>query len=201
MRAVGLFLMLLISPIMSFGASGDELLRELSQSIEQLGRYEVNFILRVSEQASVSSGNYLVDSQRYILSLSGFKIYGDNSLRYSVDQMNREVVIERMESSMPMIVVNPASAFVELDRYFNASVQKSDAAVIQIRLEPKRRSTLVEGATLLLDAQSKLPREVIYLADGDEVRVVIESIVSTEQQIPMLEEIGYPDEYEVIDLR
>ncbi len=203
----------LLKPISLSAAAereGGELLRELSENISKLGRYEVNFSIDMKSQESSVTGSYHVDAERYMLDISGAQIYGDGEVRYSVDSANKEVVIERLEGSMPMIILNPAVAFISLDKYFDAEVivrQKvveSGIEVILIDLRPKQdgeNSLKMEGSVLALNSDTKLPCSIAYAVDGEIVTVLVTSIKPTEKLIPSLSEIEYPAEYEIIDLR
>ncbi len=199
-----------LSPRALVASTGDDLLRELSNNISKLGCYEVSFSIEMTAQHREVTGRYIVDEHRYSLDMSGLRIYGDAKTRYSIDAENHEVVIERLDGSIPMLILNPALAFIALDRHFDARViakqEASDHSEELIVLELKPKSNIassleIDSSVLALDGLTKLPSSIGYMVDGEIIRIKVNSIMQSDMTIPPFDSIDYPAEYEIIDLR
>ncbi|MFR9564795.1 MAG: hypothetical protein SNG14_04610 [Rikenellaceae bacterium] len=156
----GIYLTLLligVLPWLAVGANGDELLRDISLAIKSLGCYDVAFAISTEASGKANSeqngeanveaieGSYTVDEERYRLDLSGFMIYGSKGVRYSVDSVNREVVIEQLDEALPMVIVNPAKAFIGLDDEFYSEVVSEDNESVTLKLQPKKESVTLRS--------------------------------------------------------
>ncbi len=196
-------LLMLCSVAVAFGQarSGDSELKELSRVISKMEQYEVQFEINMGVGGAAQRGSYFVDAERYILNIAPFLIYGDSGVRYTVDNNNLEIVIESVDESMPIIVSNPAMAFVALDSSFDAVVAEESAEEINLVLTPKAQKVLVDTIELKLDVKRMLPMAICYMADGEQIVVKIEKIAHSTQRIPQLEALTLPDGYEVMDLR
>lgn len=168
-------------------------LKEISEAVKALGRYEVGFTV------DGEMGEYWVDGERYHLSFGGQEIYGDGDVRYSINHRYREIVVERdaQDVALPVVVANPTTAFTSLDRLFRVveSVEGDGRAVLS--LEPKARRLALSGAVVEMDMETKLPTLVTYFADGESVTIKINRFVATKKYLsPHL-----PEGYEMIDIR
>ncbi len=175
-------------------------LHELTTAIESLGSYEATFSVVVNGEHGGYSGCYGVDSrsERYVLWLPGILIFGDSEVRYTVDSLQREVVVEPISDMAPMVISNPARAFTMLDRSFTAQMKYSGAEYYTLKLTPKVRDRILDSSELQISRKDHLPIEVLYRSEGDEIVIHIDDIRSVEQ---ILIPDSYPDNYEVIDFR
>lgn len=181
------------------GVGATPLLSDMAAAIEGLGRYEVRFIISMGGAAAAVDGYYLVDGDRFFLSIADQQIFGDGAERCSVNHNLREVVLERLpdDESQSLVVVNPVAAFTELAQEFEAVVEAADGETTTLLLTPKTSDGIVDRSLLEIDNTTHLPRSISYEAEGDEISLVILSILPTEENVDMI----YPADYEVIDIR
>lgn len=200
------YIILLLSvAILSIGsvvadARSETLLNELSSRVDELGRYEVEFDI-VMDGDVVDSGEYRVDEDRYKLVIAGQVIYGEGGERLTINAAQQEVVMERVDESLPMVVANPANAFRSLTLSFDSLIEGELDGLIYIQLTPREKSPLIESSTLVIDAESGLPNRVVYLSDGDIIVVEIKKISTIDESIPAIDSVSLPDGYEIIDIR
>lgn len=171
-------------------------LQSLTQTIEQMGSYSVEFSIEVDGFSQ--GGEYSVsgsgDDDLYQLNIATQTIVGNNRERTIYDGTNMEMIIERVDPSTPMIMSNPIAAFTSLDRLFDYRVVERNENNVTLELRPKDNN-IVESVELELS--DNLPRKITYRADGEELTIVIKSFTkgATENSEPS------SDGYKVIDLR
>lgn len=201
MRYLSIYLALLlsISPLMADDKS-EKILDELSLAVDNLGRYEVQFEI-VNGGDVVAEGEYLVDQDLYRLLIASQEIYGDREYRYTVDHVLKEVVMESIDSSLPMVIANPARAFSGLNRSFDSEIVKMEGESIYVELTPKNKGEMIDSALLELDSVTKLPSSAKYVAEGEKIVVRILSITQSTTPLIPLAEISLPNGYEKIDIR
>ncbi len=183
-------------------------LADMSKAIDELGRYEVFFILSINGGEEAVDGYYIVDGERFFLSIADQQIYGDGAQRCSINHHQREVVLERIpdNGSQPLVIVNPVSAFTELAEEFDVEefvqtdgdvAEDLSSDVTTLHLTPKKADAIVASSRIEIDNTTNLPRSISYVAESDEVSLVIIKIEKTDEQF----EVIYPEGYEVIDIR
>ncbi|MFI3247945.1 MAG: hypothetical protein R3Y39_02330 [Rikenellaceae bacterium] len=178
---------------------GGQILDEMSSAIDAIGSYEVSFEV-VSGGRVVASGEYIVDRDLYKLSIADQEIYGDSKSRFTIDNRLREIIMESIDSSIPMVVANPARAFKGLSKSFDSKiVEQSDN--ITIALTPRKESDIIDSALLEIDTTTKLPILVRYEADGEQITVRILDLHKSSISLVSLEELVLPDGYDIIDVR
>lgn len=217
MRTILSLLSLLLLSIGGVWSASVAALSDMTAAIESLGRYEVRFIISLGGAAGAVDGYYVVDGDRFFLSIADQQIYGDGAERCSVNHNLREVVLERLpdDESQPLVVVNPVAAFAELAQEFEAEVvagvdvdddsdadvdvddSDADYSVTTLRLTPKSGGGVVDSSLLVIDNATHLPRSVSYESEGERVSLMILSIIPTEESVML----SYPADYEVIDIR
>ncbi len=194
MRRSLLAILLFMSPLIAVASP----LSQLTAAIEALGRYEAIFDVTLSGNAV--RGEYRVDGDRYHLIVDKLEFYGESDLRYTIDHTNREVVIEQLanDGNAQLLIVNPTKAFIDLDSIFSVRVLEQDAERVVLRLTPQSGAeSLLESTEIEIDAESNLPRRVIYVAEGESVEVTIEQMKKTDREV----NVTYPSDYDIIDLR
>ncbi len=188
-------------------STGDAQLNAMSQHIKALGPYEVAFEMGVSGRDEKIEGSYTVDENRYMLYVADQKIYGDGVVRYTINDQNREVVIEELESSTPMIIANPAKAFLELNKSLNSEITGGyNDRMISLVLTPKVNNLLFRSCFLTISRSTYLPLFVSYETDEEHVSMRITNIRSLNRPLGsvierQLEKIELPKGYEIIDIR
>ncbi len=202
MRFFSTIILSLLSLNTLFGAVGEDgtpYLKQLTRSIEEIESYRVLFTLELGDEAL--EGEYIVkDGESYYLTAGTQRISGNSSEREIVDSYNHEIIRERVNSSTPMLMANPATAFLSLDKIFESKVVAHEESYINLELHPREDKSLFESVTLLLSATNYLPLRMIYRADGDEVVIAIDSFELFEGSLPTLDQTEL-EKYEVVDLR
>ncbi len=202
--AICLLFLLLFAPSGYASEQSDGLLRDLSAAIKSLGRYEARFTIESNGDLLDFVGRYAIDGERYMLDISGAVIYGDSRVRYTVDSLKREVIVERVTDDTPMLTSNPARAFTSLDEIFSSTLKSSDGGYYTLSLRPKGKITLFQRAELRISQDSSLPTMVSYRASGDQVVIRLSDFapIAEDTLIPrVLDAAIYPAGYEVIDFR
>ncbi len=210
MKRLQLTLVALLGSFALFAATP---LEGLNSAIEALGCYDVSFTLDINNETVDGEGRYRVDGDRYSFDFMGQTLFGDGAVRYTINHAAQEVVIEPFEvgsDAALLLMLDPTKAFVSLDSYFDVSEVefegggedgggelKSDVAILQLTPKDGGGDGLVDMAFIQIDAQTNLPSSVTYITDGEVVRVDILSISHSEDGVL----IGYPSDYEVIDIR
>ncbi len=182
----------------------DVILRELSAAVSSLGRYQSHFTIEVNGEMIDFVGRYAVDGERYMLSVPGGVTYGDTLMRYTIDSVNRMVVVERVVDTTPMLTSNPARAFTSLDQLFSSTLKSDDGEHYTLSLRPKGKITLFQRAEVCISQKSYLPLSVSYKDSGDQVIIHLGEFVHSvdKRLIPdSFDSLVYPSDYEVIDLR
>ncbi len=187
--------------------SGDPFLESMSKSVKALGPYEVQFEMSVSGQDGKYEGRYIVDENRYILYAADQVVYGDGKLRYTANDKDKELVIEKLESSTPMIIANPAQAFLELNRSLNSTVIGGyNDRMVSFTMTPKDSSLLFRSCFLTISRYTNLPLFVSYETDEEHVSMRIVNFVALNRPagsviVKNLDSVPIPDGFEVLDIR
>lgn len=173
----------------------------MNRSIEGFERYEVSFLIDNGSNGAVD-GRYFVDGDLYKLLIANQEIYGDGELRFTVDNGLREVVKERVDSSMSMIVANPARAFSNLKKGFDSKIIEVDEiGNINLTLTPRKESDMLDNIQLTVDPKMKLPISVAYRSGEEVITVVILEFAESTTTLRPLGDMILPKEYDIIDIR
>lgn len=203
MRQIYLLVIMMLcicSPVMA-DKRGEQILDDMSSAIDAFGRYEVGFVIENGGEV-VAEGEYIVDGERYKLTLANQEIYGDGELRYTIDNHLKEVVMEAMDQQIPMIVANPARAFKGLKKSFDSKVVECDNLEnICVELTPRKEGEIIDSALIEINSTSKLPTSAQYSSGNEVLTIIIRSIITTQSQLLALDELVIPSGYEVIDIR
>lgn len=179
----------------------EKIVDEMSSAIDVLGRYEVSFTVE-SGVGSVVDGSYIVDRELYKLTLADQNIYGDGEQRFTIDNANREVVMERLDSSIPMVIANPARAFSDLNKSFESEIIESNGGDnICVMFTPREESELIDNTLIEIDQKSKLPLSARYRAGEEVLFVKILKFEPANISLISLDEMSLPDGYDIIDIR
>lgn len=176
--------------------NSEQILDDLNSAIEDLGRYEVHFDVE-NGGSIVANGEYFVDGELYKLTLADQEIYGDGESRYSVDKRLKEVVMESIDSSIPMVIANPARAFKELKKNFDSHTADN----LTVELTPRKENEMIESAVIKVDGDSKLPISAKYISASESLTIKIKSFERSTKELISLENFPIPSGYEVIDIR
>ncbi len=176
----------------------------LSRAVESLGNYEVRFNLIVGTGDSNMSvqGLYRVAGERYMLSVGDNELYGDGEYRCTVNSAEREVIYERVDVTLPILMVNPARAFLSLDKSFNGEIMQVQSGVVDVELVPRKRGgNMLVKSVLAISEETLLPLSVSYVTEEDAVRIEICEIEVASGGVLGVDDVKVPQDYEVVDIR
>ncbi len=192
--------MLSVAPIMADKQS-EKILDEMSSAIDSFDSYEVSFEIE-SGGHSVANGVYVVDNDIYKLIIADQEIYGDGESRFTIDNAHREVVMERIDSSIPMVIANPAQAFSALNKSFESKIVEIDDGVnISVMLTPRKANDLIDNTLIEIDPKTKLPLSARYTSGGEIVIVKILDFAPSKKKLTPLDDMALPNGYDTIDIR
>ncbi len=175
-----------------------QLLTALEEKIESLGNYRVNFSIDAS--ASHFEGYYRVAGEAYYIRLGDAEVYCDGRVRYEVDPIRKEVVIDWVDTESRHILGNPTRAFQLLDGEFDHQTHSEVAGVVTLQLLSRQEDSGIERAYLQLDATTGIPRSLSYDWDGERLTVVIDQLMHDSESLPSFDAMAY-SEFETIDFR
>lgn len=189
-----------ISPLMADKRS-EKILDEMSLAIDGFGGYEVRFLIDNGGDVVVD-GSYVVDGDIYKLLIANQEIYGDGEERFTVDNGLKEVVKETIDSSVSMIVANPARAFSNLKKGFDSEIITIDGVEnICMMLKPRNEGDMLDSILLELDSKMKLPLSVVYRSSGEIITVRILEFEKSTISLTPLKDMKLPEGYDIIDIR
>ncbi|MFI3258911.1 MAG: hypothetical protein R3Y16_02310 [Rikenellaceae bacterium] len=175
-------------------------LDDMTRAIEALGRYEVGFSMRYNEHPIAEIGRYRVDGDSFSIEYPDLQIFCDGELRYTVNHLTREVIVERatIEDDVQIIVNNPSKTFKALERVYRFREEASEGGGVKLLLTPKLiAKSKIESSEIELDPKTKLPISVKYLAKDEVICIEISHFESLPEPLAF----SYPDDYYLIDLR
>lgn len=182
-------------------SKSEQILDDMSLTVERLGAYEVSFQILNSGSFAIA-GSYHVDRDTYKLLIANQEIYGDSKSRYTIDNDLKEVVMESIDSSVPMVVANPATAFSRLNKSFDSKIIKMDGSErISLQLTPRKANDLLDSILLEVDSKTKLPLSAIYSSGGEVIEVKIVAFEKSTTTLSPLDDITLPEGYDIIDIR
>ncbi len=175
-----------------------ELLQTVSQSVNQLGRYDANITIISGDNTLV--GRYSVDGDSYYIEVEQQKFFSDGKVKYEVNSELREVVIDVCADVQSNILDNPSRAFDFVDSSFEATILSAGETTQLLELKPTNEDIAIDTVFIEIDKESSLPRSISYEVDGDPIEIVITKISQREQAIESYSPDMYAD-YEIIDFR
>ncbi len=197
MKKTAFLFALLLCPLFIFGQSGAaESLDRMRQAIKAFGGYTASFTIASGEEQLL--GSFAVEGERYRIELADVEVYGEATERYEVNRSRREVTILKTDTQSTDILSNPAHALELIGEEYRA-VQLTETAA-ETTLSLGIDSSLRNAVRLAIDKRTNLPRSIVYLADGLELKIEIHAIKSLPSSLPKYDPSRYA-EYELIDFR
>ena len=147
------------------------LLNRLSSRIEGYGNYRVEFTVYIPGlQPQQIEGYYLVNGDKYYISVEDSEVYCDGKVKYEVNRADREVTIDAVNPAERNILSNPTRAFEFLDGSFTHSVQGEvsvgEKRCDRILLSPVDKTLGLSQVTLDVDRETGLPVRLSYRLEG-----------------------------------
>ena len=150
---------------------------QLAQAVKALGGYAVQFAVTVGDYQA--AGEYVVNGEKYSLTLGNVEVYGDAECRYEVDKSRREVAIDRVDQTSKNILNNPARAFDFIDSEYVAEIVSESADRVVLRLTPNLNGAQSGVVELTVNSRTNLPKSIVYRPAGESIRVDIAKIATT----------------------
>ena len=171
---------------------------QLAQAVKALGGYAVQFSVTVGDYQA--AGEYVVNGEKYALTLGNVEVYGDAECRYEVDKSRREVAIDRVDKASKNILNNPALAFDFIDSEYVAEIVANGANEVVLRLTPSKKSAQSGVVEITIDSRNNLPKSIVYRPAGERVCVDIAKIATT-NALPKRYNPEDVKGFEIIDFR
>lgn len=200
MKRLLLFVVLLacVGPVAA-GNRASEILERLAVGFRAMKGYEVAFEVEAGE--SRIGGSYAVEGQGYFLTLGDAEVYGDEKVRYEVDNDRREVTIAGVDSTSRNILNNPVRAFDFLGDDYRAELFSETGGKAVVRLTPVEGSGASAGTvTVTVSTATMRPEQLDYDYDGERIRVVVRRVAPLAEPLARFERSRF-EGYEFIDFR
>lgn len=204
-----LFLTLALTCAVLWPAAADNLsesiLRYVASTLREYGDYEVRFTVS-AEGMGTTSGEYAVSGDRYRIRIRQQEQFSDGKNRYEIYDADREVVIDRIDTSTHDLFTNPTRAFDFAPEEFDSTykgrekVGRKEADVV--RLTPRNAHAAQGTITLYFDATTGLPLRIDYDYQGEQITVTLNRITpkAIDASTFVFDPARYAD-YEIIDFR
>lgn len=197
MKKTAFLFTLLLCPLFLFGQSDAAAsLGRMRQAMQAFEGYTASFTIAQGEEQLL--GSFSVEGERYRIELADVEVYGEATERYEVNKSRREVTILKTDTQSTDILSNPAHALELIGKEYRA-VQLTETAA-ETTLSLGIDSSLRNAVRLAIDKRTNLPRSIVYLADGLELKIEIHAIKSLPSSLPKYDPSRYA-EYELIDFR
>ena len=163
-------------------SNSDKLLLQLSSKLNKLETYKATFNVIVDGD-DIGVGEYLVDGDKFYIEILEKQIFSDGKVQYDVNNDEREVIIDKVDSKERDVLSNPANAFNELSTLYTHTYvgeidilnQKYDL----LKLVAKDKNSAIMYVDLYLNTISGLPYKIVYKVNDSEniIEVILNKIV------------------------
>lgn len=199
--------LLILTIFLAISANADErsarLLSNMARTIENSGNYRVNFTTVIEGDMAIS-GYYTVCGNDFYVYTPTAEIYCIDSIQYEIDDINREIVIERMNFDDEDILSNPVHAFSFMDKSYthdfagHTRIGNTQCDIISIK---KRNGS--DSITLYIDSETSLPLKAEYFVENINSDAVIDvtSFSANLTDISIRFDLKKYDGFEIIDFR
>lgn len=204
-----LFLTLALTCAVLWPAAADNLsesiLRHVASTLREYGDYEVRFTVS-AEGMGTTSGEYAVSGDRYRIRIRQQEQFSDGKNRYEIYDADREVVIDRIDTSTHDLFTNPTRAFdfapEEFDSIYKGREKVGRKEADVVRLTPRNAHAAQGTITLYFDATTGLPLRIDYDYQGEQITVTLNRITpkAIDASTFVFDPTRYAD-YEIIDFR
>lgn len=175
-------LLLIVLALTAWTVGADErssaLLNRLSALFGEYGNYRVEFTVYVPGlQPQQIEGYYLVNGNKYYITVEDREIYCDGKLKYEVNRTDREVTIDKVDPADRNILSNPTRAFEFLDGAFTHAWQKEETfdgkRCDVIALHPSDAMSGLNEVKLVMDRVTGLPVRLTYQLEGGSAPIAV----------------------------
>ena len=201
MKRFLMFFAVVCGATMLHAQSGSELLGSLSEKMEAMGSYHIDFEVEMAGAAMPSKGYCEVSGNMYVIAVEDMRQGCDGTTQWVFNGVNREVTFDNPRTDSRSLFDNPTKAFDFTEELFEVESVTHEAAMIHLRLLPKEGVLDgVERVLLTIDEATMLPSSLGYdmAGLGLYVNIVdIKPITATKADF----EVRVPYGFEVIDFR
>lgn len=184
----------------------ESILRHISQALADYGSYEVKFSVTAKGMGTMN-GNYYVSGDKYRIKLQRQEQFSDGVNRYEIYPADKEVVIDKADTSSHDILNNPTRAFEFAPEEFE-STYKGQRTVNRtvsetVELVPRKGTPASGTITLFVDTENGLPVALDYDYQGEHISITIDKLAPVrdiDTSMFIFDPSRYGD-YEVIDFR
>ena len=163
-----------------------EILEGLAAGFRAMKGYEVDFVIEAGDYRA--EGCYAVQGAGYALSLGDAEVYGDEKVRYEVDNDRREVTIAGVDSTSRNILNNPVRAFDFLGDDYRAELLSETGGKAVVRLTPVEGSGASAGTVAVTVSTATMrPEQLDYDYDGERIRVVVRRVAPLAEPLARFE--------------
>ncbi len=178
----------------------EEIVGQLSKKFLAMKSYGAEFEITVGDQ--LSAGGYVVSNGSYYMHLGTAEAYGDDKIRYEVDNDRREVVIVDVMPDSHVVLENPVRAFDYIDEEYRPELVSESDSEIVLKLYPVDEPNTAQWMVVTLTLDKTLtPRSLIYDSEGDDkIYVRLLRITEGDKGFKTYDAKNYKG-YEMIDFR
>lgn len=201
MKHFFVFLLVLCSAVTLHAQSGSEVLGALSDKMDAMESYRIDFELVMAGAEMNSKGYCLVSGEKYVIAIEELKQGCDGTIQWMFNGLNKEVTYDTPRADSRSLFDNPTKAFDFTEELFEVESVAHEAAMIHLQLLPKEGVLDgIDKVLLTIDEATMMPSSLGYDMAGMElfVNVVdITSVVTTPADFVVV----VPEDFEVIDFR
>ena len=208
MKQLFLILSFLVVTLPAFAEKGGNseaaLLKTFETSLSQMERYRVEFDVLVKMNAGSDhaeqkyQGEYVVDKDNFYVSNGHQELFVADGVKYVVNHLSREVIIEAATALGSDILSNPSRGFSALAEGYNAESAEVNGRKALLLTSPKGNASS-ETIIVVADESGLRPAAIIYAMGGDRIEINIRTI-SAAESLPRYEADKFAG-FEVIDWR
>ena len=150
------------------------LIGRLSEQMRSMENYEVSFAVKSGDQKI--KGYYAVSGEKYYISIGDAEVFCDGGARYEVNDQNKEVTVDAVDTKSHNILTNPTRAFDFIDGEFNFTTVGTENGITTVKLTSTAENAALGVIFVALDAATAQPRSLTYDVDGAQIIIEIASI-------------------------
>ena len=164
MKQLTILFTLLLATFAGYAQSGAEVLRAVSEKVGAMGAYRIDFQLVMEAAEKPSEGYWVVDGERYLITIEDLKQGCDGATLWMYNGANREVTLDAPNHESRNLFDNPTVAFDFAEELFEVtSFEEASPEAWRIVLRPAEGVLEgVESVVLEVDRESMLPTRLGY---------------------------------------
>ncbi len=194
-------LLLLLAILVAVPAHADDrskvALEQLAARMKAMGDYHAKF--EISGEDSIVRGTYVVNGNRYRMNTRAYEVISDGTTRWEVNHPDKEVLVDREDSSTGNFFYNPTRAFDFAVDEFDISARDNGT----ITLRPRDPVSAVQYIEVRVSPATGLPTEWRY--NQEDLQEIVVRIIDLQKGLPRGTTFSFDKArykgYEVVDFR